>query len=385
METEDSERTKTARTQRERRSKSPPEEEKHAQQKFSQPKSIIRNVGGGKKAVSSTAIAGEGRGEGRGGVVVKIVSPKKSVAFPPSENLSIISEEGSPKNTRVVAAATSDKGRKFEGLAVFVGVAKGEEEKGSGYERRRVTMSMADFKKKSQSEDIPSENEEGGEEEEEGQGKKTVDHLEMRRSRTCTISSSSGGSYKKEYKRKNSKQLKEAAARLERSANFISGGRKFQGRLELFSPDMELRIRDKICSEIGKKYGGLLRASKAAVAIQSAYRQYKLRQRYDKIRKEANQVRKRAQSMKDSRRKPSMIRRNRPPRYNRYISALAPSTDPLLKTKLLSQDIGREGMSHMSSRRQLVEKARSERSVEEDKSVVGRESSGTSESGAVSM
>lgn len=297
---------------------------------------------------------------------MKITSPKRSVVVPPSRNLSSISEEegGSPEQNRMTTGKDrlpSDSG--FEGSPVFGGglTVGGEGEEDTQQPRRRVTMSMSDFKKKSQSQDLPSEDDAEMEKDSE-LGR--FDHLEMRHSRTSTISSSCGGSYKKEYKRKNSKQLKEAAAKLERSPDFISGGRKLN-RLELFSPDMELRIREKICSEIGKRYGGLTRANKSSIVIQSAYRQYKLRQQYDKIRKEANQVRQRAQSMKDPRRRPSMIRRNRPIRYNRNVSALAPSTDPLLKTKLLSQDIGRPGVSHTSSRRQLVEKARSERSLSE--------------------
>ena len=342
---------------RERRSKSP-ETPNKAEVKFSRPKPIIaRSVSSGGGITVATG----------GGTPVKTTSPKRSVVAPPSRNLSSISEEegGSPEQNRSTTGKDrlpSDSG--FEGSPVFGGglTVGGEgEEEATQQPRRRVTMSASDFKKKSQSQDLPSEDDVETERE---SGLGRFDHLEMRRSRTSTISSSCGGSYKKEYKRKNSKQLKEAAAKLERSPDFISGGRKLN-RLELFSPDMELRIREKICSEIGKRYGGLTRANKSAIVIQSAYRQYKLRQQYNKIRKEANQVRQRAQSMKDPRRRPSMIRRNRPNRYNRNVSALAPSTDPLLKTKLLSQDIGRPGMSHMSSRRQLVEKARSERSLSE--------------------
>ena len=346
---------------REKRSKSPESPLKDytgPQQRFSRPKTVVRSL----PTITTTSAPGAGS-------PVKITSPKKSVAFPPAQNLSSIFEEeggGSPGQIRPGGATTkitstgkeripSDSGS--DGSRVFGG-AGGEGDE-ANHPRRRVTMSMTDFKKKSLSQDPPSEDD--------GEVEAKKDNFEMRRSRTSTISSSSGGSYKKEHKRRSSKQLREAAAKCERSPDFISGGRKLH-RLELFSPDMELRIREKICSAIGKKYGGLTRANKSAIVIQSAYRQYKLREQYNKIRKEASEVRQRAQSMKDPRRRPSMIRKNRPRRYdNRNLSALAPSTDPLLKAKLLSQDIGRAGVphTHTSSRRQLVEKVRSERSLSE--------------------
>ena len=371
---------------RKRRSKSPKSPTKGdpgSQQKFSRPKPIVRSL------PKSTTTAESS------GTTAKLTSPKKSVTFNPARNMLSISEEeggASPEQARMMVTVQvttvgertpSDGG--VEGSPVFGGVGGNVGTEETSQLRRRITMSMSDFKKKSPSQELPSED--AAETDTGGQPTK-YDHLEMRRSRTSTISSTCGGSYKKEYKRKNSKQLKEAAAKLERSPDFISGGRKLH-RLELFSPDMELRIRETICSEIGKKYGGLTRANKSAIVIQSAYRQYKLREQYNKIRKEASEVRKRAQSMRDPRRRPSMIRKKHPGRYyNRNLSALAPTTDPLLKTKLLSQDIGRAGVphTHTSSRRQLVEKTRSEQSLSEGRQSAEPASSPTQETedGAVS-
>jgi hypothetical protein len=45
----------------------------------------------------------------------------------------------------------------------------------------------------------------------------------------------------------------------------------------ILSPDMEVRIREKILSELSKKYGELDNISKAATIIQTAFRGYKLR------------------------------------------------------------------------------------------------------------
>ncbi|CAI8012336.1 IQ motif and SEC7 domain-containing protein 1 [Geodia barretti] len=364
-----------------RRSKSPKSQTKgdpSSQQKFSRPKRIARSS-------PNTTTTAESSG-----TTAKLTSPKKSVAF---QNLLSISEEeggASPEQARMSASVqvtTEGKERipPDSGAPVFGGVGGNEGAEETSQPRRRVTMSWSNIKIKRPSQELPSE---VAPEIVTGGQPTVYDHLEMRRSRTSTISSSCGGSYKKEYKRKNSKQLKEAAAKLERSPDFISGGRKLH-RLELFSPDMELRIREKICSEIGKKYCGLTCANKSAIVIQSAYRQYKLREQYNKIRKEASEVRQRAQSMKDPRRRPSMIRKKRPGRYNRNLSALAPSTDPLLKTKLLSQDIARAGVphTHTSSRRQLVEKTRSVQSLSDGRQSAEPASSPTQETddGAVEM
>ena len=317
-----------------------------SQRKMSQPKPITRNTG-------------KPRTEPSG----KIVSPKRSVTFPPNQGLSSITEEdGSPRQNKHRGNTgkerlPSDSG--FEGSPVFISsVSVSSENDSPMTPRRRVTMSVTDFKKhRSLSEDAADEVEDTPPLIKKDTPSK-MDTLELR-SRTSTI----GTSYYKERGRKNSKQLKQEAAKLERSQNFRPGERKLQA-LELFSPDMELRIHEKICSGIGKKYGGLAHVTQAAIVIQTAYRQYKLKKRYDEIRKEAIQVRRRAQTM-DPRRRPSMLRQKRPMKYQRQLTALA-QNDPLIKTKMVSQELGRESIPHTSSRRELVEKKRNERSKSAD-------------------
>ena len=318
--------------------------------KMSKPKPIIRNAG---KSSGNSSIAG----------ITVQMNPKKSVGFPTSQGLSSISEEeqnGTIGKNKTPQPVPSDDS--LESSVMFESsmetsppispLKTSTDDHPSLPRSRRVTMSLTDFKKYSNSqdrsgeaEDIDSKNDDFG----------------TMRSRVSTVSSSHGRY--KEIGRKNSRQLKQEAAKLsERAQNFRHGGRKFQA-LELFSPDMELRIREKIYSAIGKKYGGLPRASRAAVVIQTAYRQYKLKKRYDEIRKEASHMRKRAQSLKNPRRNTSIIRKKRPQmRYQRQLTELAVN-DPLLKAKLLSQELGKESVPHTSARRHLVEQKRSERAL----------------------
>ena len=293
-----------------------------------------------------------------------MASPKKNVAFPPTRKrgLSSISEErnGSPRvpdKTRLPSECDSEASQNFEGSMKEME----DNDLLSSPRRRYATMSLTDFKKSQQSQSVDYSSSEAEDVLDKYDG---FENFSRKRSRVSTIASSTG----KEYRRKNSRQLKEEAAKLERSPNFRSGGRKFQP-LELFSPDMELRIREKICNGIGKKYGGICRATKAAIVIQTAYRQYKLQKRYNEIRKEAIQVRKRAHTMKHPRRELSMIRRNRPQRYQRQLTTALSGNDPLLKAKLRSQELGRESSTSLiSSRRHLlVEKTRSVRSLDGDR------------------
>ena len=356
-----------ASTAKNRRSPSPAGE---APRKLSQPKPITRNTGVPK-------ISGGGGGAQPG----KLTSPKRVIASPP---LSSISEEdgGSPKQGQGSGKERLHSDSGFNGSLGRASVSS--ESDSPSTPRRRVTMSVTDLKKpcpfvqqevSREAESVLQGRREGGED--------TGNEMDIR-TRTSTISSSAHRYYK-ERGRKNSKQLKQEAAKLERSPEFHQGKRKIQA-LELFSPDMELRIREKICSGIGKKYGGLRRANQAAVVIQTAYRQYKLKKRYDEIRREAIKVRRRAQTISDPRRKPSMLRRKRPNRYQRQVTALAGSSsatnttsDPLLQTKLRSQELGRESIPHTSSRRALVERQRTEPSQSEET----KPSEGTSTNNAV--
>lgn len=307
-----------------RRSPSPPAQP--SKTIMSKPKSIIRNTG---KSTAPPGSSGAG-----------FTSPKRSVGFP---GLSSISEE--EKST---APQLAENGISSKGPLETV-------DSGTSIElapRRRVTMSATEFdrptsKKMSvsgEAEDVLGEKE---------------DFVTMR-SRVSTVSSSTGRY--KEIGRKNSRQLKEEAAKLsERAVNFRRGGRKVTG-LEFISPDMELKIREKICRAIGERYGGLARANRAATTIQTAYRQYKLKKRYDEIRKEASTLRQRAKSMTNPRRRPSLVRRNRPLHYQRQLTALAVN-DPLLRARILSKELGKESIPHTSGRRHLVEQKRSERAL----------------------
>ena len=123
------------------------------------------------------------------------------------------------------------------------------------------------------------------------------------RSRTATISALRPGSERKHIgvgRMKPRDARKDALRILERRNSLIHlrrGQRIILKELELISPDVEARIREKICKAIGAKYGGLGKATKAAIAIQRAYRQYKLKKRFEEIRQEANTLRKRALSL----------------------------------------------------------------------------------------
>ena len=295
---------------------------------MSKPKPIIRNTG---KSATPPGSSG-----------VTLTSPKRSVGFP---GLSSISEEGKNNAPQLVEDGVSSKDRSetFTDSSSSIEVAP----------RRRVTMSAPEFDRPTSKRRALS-----GEAEDVLGEKETVSTM---RSRVSTVSSSNA-----RYKgigRKSSRQLKEEAAKLsERVMNNRRSGRKVTG-LEFISPDMELKVREKICRAIGEKYGGLLRANRAATTIQTAYRQYKMKKRYDEIRKEASTLRKRAMSMTHPRsRKPTLVRRDRPLRYQRQITALA-ANDPLMKARLLSRELGKESIPHTSGRRHLVEQKRSERAL----------------------
>lgn len=189
------------------------------------------------------------------------------------------------------------------------------------------------------------------------------------RSRTATISALRPGSERKHIgvgRMKPRDARKDALRILERRNSLIHlrrGQRIILKELELISPDVEARIREKICKAIGAKYGGLGKATKAAITIQRAYRQYKLKKRFEEIRQEANKLRKRALSMKDTRRRPSVLRKNR---YRREIS-VATTNDPLARAKQVAWNLTKErdSSSHLSNRMHLVHQKRSEKNVVE--------------------
>ena len=114
------------------------------------------------------------------------------------------------------------------------------------------------------------------------------------RKRTQTLAVSAAGR-DQHFGRKNRREIRrEIRGRNNSLININSNNVLTIRELELISPDMEARIRDKICNAIGEKYGGREVATKAAITIQHAYRQYKIKRRFLEIRREANPLRKRA-------------------------------------------------------------------------------------------
>ena len=125
--------------------------------------------------------------------------------------------------------------------------------------------------------------------------------------------------------------------------------------LTYLSPDMEMKIQEMMHKAIGKKYGGLERAVKAATCIQVAYREYKIRKRFIEIRRQQQDtmVRRRAFSVKYPRgRRPSMIG---PKKYRRDVSA--PSVDPMQRVQAAHKQITSRSMGispHISRRDVLI-------------------------------
>ena len=240
-----------------------------------------------------------------------------------------------------------------------------------GDKKVRKAVSLADVKNKDQSISQDSyslvtvDEEEGEEDDELGDMRDLKSSI---RSRTMTISALQAGSGRKhvELGRRRRKDAKTEAARILKRRNslthFRRGQRIILKELELISPDVEAKIREKICKAIGNKFGGLQRATQAAITIQRAYRQYKLKKRFDEIRKEASQMRRRAISMINTHRRPSMLRRQRNQRYHREMS-ITSTNDPLLRTKQAALNVTRERSSHTSSRLHLVQQKRNEHSL----------------------
>ena len=235
----------------------------------------------------------------------------------------------------------------------------------------RKVVSLVDVKHKNQSVSqdsyglITVDEEEGEEDDELGDMRDMKSSI---RSRTKTLSGLQAGSGRKhvELGRRRVKDAKTEAARILKRRNslthFRRGQRIILKELELISPDVEAKIREKICKAIGNKFGGLQKATQAAITIQRAYRQYKLKKRFEEIRKEASQMRRRAISMSNTRRRPSMLRRQRNQRYHREMS-ISSTNDPLVRTREAVLNVTRERSSHTSSRLHLVQQKRNEHSL----------------------
>lgn len=199
---------------------------------------------------------------------------------------------------------------------------------------------------KSQSSELASIGE--GEGEKEGEFSEE-DKARSIRSRTKTISSARPG--KREFVgRKSRMELMKVAIDMQSFGNYRPGKRILNER-ELLSPEVELKVQEKVCNSLGKKYGGLKRAVKAAITIQRAYRDYKLRKRFEEIRFKAGVVRKRAQTMKGPQRKPSLLRKQRPEKYSRQVTS---PTDPMQQAREISNKLSSNRFSPSTTRLYLL-------------------------------
>ena len=180
------------------------------------------------------------------------------------------------------------------------------------------------------------------EEEEEEDDNGSVDQRQRYRNRAQTVSAFGGQRRKPKQARKGGNRMM-----LRRQSSFSDRMRDRKmiqiKDLELFSPDVEARIRARVCRAIGEKYGGCKRASEAAVTIQRAYRDYKLKKRFEEIRREATKMRKRAETMQlDSRRRLSVARKRQQDRK-----------DPLLRAREAAVKLSQERRGHTSERKKL--------------------------------
>ena len=156
-----------------------------------------------------------------------------------------------------------------------------------------------------------------------------LDSRQKMRARTKTLSSSTGISTRTTLElgrgnKRSKKEMRERQLSLKRHRSLTDLsliGKDFVKDLELISPDFESKIQDTIRRAFSEKYGGLEKATQAAIKIQHSWRQFKLRSRFQKIKQQNKsqlqiQLRKRAQSMRDPKRRPSIMKK-RNKAYNR--------------------------------------------------------------------
>ena len=132
---------------------------------------------------------------------------------------------------------------------------------------------------------------------------------------------------------------------LHRQNSFPRRGRKLSENEDSYqlSPDMELKIQQLIQEGLGKKYGGLDRANRAAAVIQKAYRKHKIDLHFNMLRKlqqdQTGGIRERRRTMSVRHRAASFIQKNK-------ISA----------TKMIQVRENMTGLSPSISRRELRKK-----------------------------
>ena len=218
-----------------------------------------------------------------------------------------------------------------------------------GIEARNAIAKKFGNRKKSpvRSRHVTAEWEEG---EEDTLGDLPMDYKQRMRTRTKTLSMSSGVSTRTSTElgrqKRSKKEIREKQFALKRhhsltDLRLIKGTFELK-ELELISPDFESKIRERIKKAMSDKYGGLERANQAAIKIQQSWRQFKLRRRFQKIKQQSKsqlksqlqlQSRQRAQSMRDPRRRPSIMKKRKKV-YHREASVATISTDARAKTGL---------------------------------------------------
>ena len=213
-----------------------------------------------------------------------------------------------------------------------------------GIEARNAVLSRKRFERKSPR--VRRVRVEGGAGEEEEDGDTLGDlppmnSLQKMRERTKTVSLSQGVSSRTTTElgrqKRTKKEIREKQFALKRHHSLtdlrLIGGMFALKELELISPDFESKIRDKITKSVGEKYGGLEKATQAAIKIQQSWRQFKLRSRFQKIKQQnksqlQQQLRQRAQTMRNPRRRPSIMKKRGKRAYHREASVAAiPSTE----------------------------------------------------------
>ena len=184
-----------------------------------------------------------------------------------------------------------------------------------------------------------------------------MNSIQKMRTRTKTLSTSTGLSSRTTTElgrqKRTKKEIREKQFAFKRHHSLTDLrliGRTFTLKeLELISPDFETKIRERTNKAVGEKYGGLERATQAAIKIQQSWRQFKLHKRFQIIKQQNKsqlqlQLRKRAQSMRDPRRRPSILKKGNKRPYHREGSVAALSPDPRVKSGLLNVASGKDRM-----------------------------------------
>ena len=122
--------------------------------------------------------------------------------------------------------------------------------------------------------------------------------------------------------------------------------------INYLSPDMEMKIQQMIQLALGTKYGGLERATKAAVTIQRAYRKHKIDKHFQRLRQlqQDTMQRRRTMSVHFPRgRRPSMLSRK-----SRAVNKTVTSVDPMTQVRTMYHNITKSRLSPSVSRREIL-------------------------------